>query len=119
MSNLLKFLVRSPDILTPFTGFFERGFGFCTLHGNKVVSWSLTDCVSGSACEIGIRTHPEYRRRGLATITAAATVDYALSHGYSQVGWHTNIENYESIGVAEKVGLKKTREYIWHYFMNS
>lgn len=97
--------------------FWRQGFGFCMVGNNEIVSWSLTDCVSGSFCEIGIQTKPEYRRRGLATLTAAATVDYALKHGYSQVGWHTNIENYGSIGVAENVGFTKARDYIWHYCM--
>ncbi len=97
--------------------FWKQGFGFCTVHEHEVVSWSLTDCVSRNRCEIGIRTKPEYRHRGLATLTAAATVDYALTHGYSQVGWHTNIENYGSIGVAENVGFIKTRDYTWHYCM--
>ena len=62
--------------------FLEHGFAFATLHGDKVVSWSVADCVSGSSCEIGIHTATKYRRRGLATVTAAATVDYALSHGF-------------------------------------
>jgi len=91
--------------------FLERGFGFVTAHGDEVVSWSLADCVIGSYCEIGIHTVPRYRRRGLATVTAAATVDYALSHGLSMVGWHCNDENLGSIGTAEKVGFTKERDY--------
>jgi RimJ/RimL family protein N-acetyltransferase len=91
--------------------FLEHGFGFVTTHGDEVVSWSLADCVSGSCCEIGIHTVPGYRRRGLATVTAAATVDYALSHGFPMVGWHCNDENLGSIGTAEKVGFTKERDY--------
>ena len=91
--------------------FLERGFGFVTVHGEEVVSWSLADCISGSRCEIGIRTVPNYRRRGLATVTAAASVDYALSHGFSMVGWHCDDENLGSIGTAEKVGFTKERNY--------
>jgi RimJ/RimL family protein N-acetyltransferase len=95
--------------------FLERGFGFVTVHGKEVVSWSLADCASGSSCEIGIRTASNYRRRGLATVTAAATVDYALSHGCSTVGWHCNDENLGSIGTAEKVGFTKERDYTMHH----
>jgi len=58
--------------------FLQKGLGFCMLHDKKVVSWSIADCVSGDACEIGIHTHQDYRRRGLATLTATATVDYCL-----------------------------------------
>ena len=92
--------------------FIKNGFGFCTIHESEVVSWSICDCVSGNQCEIGIRTAPDYRRQGLATITAAAAVDFGLSKGYTQVGWHTDEHNYGSIGVAESVGFVKERDYV-------
>jgi RimJ/RimL family protein N-acetyltransferase len=95
--------------------FMKTGFGFCTLHGKQVVSWSLADCVSDEACEIGIHTDEDYRRQGLATLTAAAAVDYALSNGFSQVGWHCDEYNQGSIGVAEKVGFKLERKYVQYY----
>lgn len=91
-----------------------HGFGFCTLHGTTVVSWSLADCATrGEAkrCEIGIQTRPEYRRQGLAAITAAAAVEYALNNGFAQVGWHCNADNEGSWKTAEKVGFHKERDY--------
>ncbi len=102
--------------------FLEKGFGFVGLvidaHpmcGDEVVSWSLADCVSGDACEIGIHTARAFRRRGLATITAAAAVDYALSHGFSVVGWQCPEDNLGSIGTAEKVGFERERDYAMYY----
>jgi RimJ/RimL family protein N-acetyltransferase len=95
--------------------FMKKGFGFCTLHDKRIVSWSIADCVSGNACEIGIHTREDYRRQGLATLTAAATVDHALSSGFKHVGWHCNEYNFGSIGVAEKVGFKLERKYIQYY----
>jgi len=95
--------------------FTEKGFGFCTLHDKKIISWSLADCVSGNACEIGIHTHENYRRQGLATLTAAATVDYSLSSGFQYVGWHCDEYNLPSIKTAEKVGFKLERRYIQYY----
>jgi RimJ/RimL family protein N-acetyltransferase len=95
--------------------FMARGFGFCTLHGQRVISWSIADCVSGDACEIGIHTADDYRRRGLATLTATAAVDYALSNGLKQVGWHCDENNLGSIGVAEKAGFKLERKYVQYY----
>jgi RimJ/RimL family protein N-acetyltransferase len=95
--------------------FMNKGFGFCTLHNKRVVSWSIADCASGDACEIGIHTHEDYRRQGLATFTAAAAVDYALSVGFRQVGWHCDEYNLGSIGVAEKVGFKLERKYVQYY----
>lgn len=95
--------------------FLEKGFGFCLVHGKEVVSWSLADCVSGRACEIGIRTRSDYRRRGLATLIVATAVDHCLSHGFTSVGWHCNEFNLGSIGVAEKVGFMKERSYVQYY----
>jgi len=95
--------------------FMEKGFGFCTLHDKRIVSWSIADCVSGKACEIGIHTREDYRRQGLATLTVAAAVDYFLSSGFRQVGWHCDEYNLGSIGVAEKVGFKLERKYIQYY----
>jgi GNAT superfamily N-acetyltransferase len=95
--------------------FMKKGFGFSTIHGKQIVSWSIADCASGNACEIGIHTHEDYRRQGLATLTAAAAVDYVLSNGFTQVGWHCDEYNLGSIGVAEKVGFKLERKYIQYY----
>ncbi|MGB9135198.1 MAG: GNAT family N-acetyltransferase, partial [Candidatus Bathyarchaeia archaeon] len=95
--------------------FTDKGFGFSTLHDKRIASWSLTDCVSGKACEIGIHTREDYRRQGLATLTAAATVDHSLSSGLRYVGWHCDEYNLGSIGVAEKVGFKLERKYIQYY----
>ena len=97
------------------SGFMKKGFGFCTLHDKNIVSWSLADCVSGNACEIGIHTHEDYRRQGLAALTAAATVDYALSNGFRYVGWHCDKYNLPSIKTAEKVEFKLERKYIQCY----
>lgn len=96
-------------------GFLRDGFGFVTVGGGEVVSWCLTDCVSGDRCEIGIRTAPAHRRRGLAAATAAAAVEHALSQGFSMVGWHCPEDNLGSIRTAERVGFQRERDYIAYY----
>lgn len=95
--------------------FLRDGFGFVTVSEGAIVSWSLTDCVSRSQCEIGIRTVPAHRRRGLATATATAAVEHALSHGFTTVGWHCPEDNVGSIGTAEKVGFRRERDYAAYY----
>jgi RimJ/RimL family protein N-acetyltransferase len=93
----------------------EHGFGYCVVHGAEVVSWSLVDCVSGTRCEIGIQAQEAYRRQGLAAIAAAAAVEYALSSGFDEVGWHCDAENIGSWKTALKVGFVKERDYRAHY----
>jgi GNAT superfamily N-acetyltransferase len=95
--------------------FLQRGFGFCMLHETSVVCWCLADCVHGDRSEIGIRTAPAYQRRGLATCTVAATVSYALSQGFSEVGWHCSDTNIGSWKTAERVGFTQTSSYIEYY----
>jgi RimJ/RimL family protein N-acetyltransferase len=97
--------------------FLERGFGFVTVGGDRVVSWSLADCVSGDEAEIGIRTDPLHRRKGLAAITAAAAVEHALGAGLRRVGWQCSVRNVGSVRTAERVGFRLEREYVIHYAM--
>ncbi len=51
----------------------------------------------------------------MATLTTAAIVDYALSHGFSSVGWHCEEYNLPSMKTAEKAGFKLERKYIQYY----
>jgi len=83
--------------------FLEKGISFCVLCGHEVVSWCTPDCVAGHQIEVGVITHPNHRRRGLAAISVAATAEYCLSHGFSAVGWHCNALNIGSwkTGVAQ------------------
>ena len=91
--------------------FLTHGFGFALLDGAEPVSWCLADCAVDARCEIGIHTHPAYRRQGLATIIVAATVAHALAAGYAEVGWHCNEDNQGSQAVAEKVGFTLTHRF--------
>lgn len=100
--------------------FLENGFGFVTLHDGEIVSWSLADgrddTPDGARCEIGIHTLRDYRRRGLAAITAAAAVEHALTQGFAEVGWHCSEDNPGSFHTAERVGFRLERRYT-NYFV--
>lgn len=90
--------------------FLERGFGFCLLHDDEIVSWCGSDYVSGDHCEIGINTDWSYRRKGFGTLTVAATVDYAAQR-FALIGWHCWDNNVGSIGVAENAGFELAQVY--------
>lgn len=79
------------------------------------MSWCLSDCVSGTRCEIGIETDEEYRRRGFATLTASAAVAHCLEKGFTRIGWHTGPTNVASMRTAEKVGFKKVLEDTYYF----
>ncbi|MCL4265145.1 MAG: GNAT family N-acetyltransferase [Anaerolineae bacterium] len=106
----------------PLADFGERDFGFCALWdgeaaSGRVVCVCSTDVISGAACEIGIETHPDHMRKRLATVVAAATVEYALAHGFRDIWWICADDNHASIGTAEKVGFEKQFESKGYFFI--
>jgi RimJ/RimL family protein N-acetyltransferase len=94
-----------------FEGFLEKGFAFCMLHDNEIVSDCAADNVSARRCEVGAHTLEGYRKRGLGTLTVAATTDWALSNGFDQVGWHCLRYNVASAATARRVGFRKAADY--------
>lgn len=91
--------------------FLENGFGACIIHDSAIVSQCVVNCVSGDVCEIGITTVPDHRRRGLAKITVAAVVEYALLRGFVVVGWQCSEDGPASWKTAERVGFFRERDY--------
>ncbi len=93
--------------------FLEHGFGAATVDDaeQQVVSWSVADCVCRKRGEIGIHTAEPYRRKGLATITAAACLTFGFKRGLKEIGWHCNENNIASWRTAERVGHTQNRLY--------
>jgi tetratricopeptide (TPR) repeat protein len=97
--------------------FLKRGISYAVMHGREIVAWCTPDCVAGDQIDMGIMTHPAHRRRGLASVAVAATIEHCLNHGFRAVGWHCNAENVGSWKTAEKVGFERSREYAYYYYM--
>jgi RimJ/RimL family protein N-acetyltransferase len=92
-----------------------KAVGFAAIHNGKIAATSVIDCIVGSGGDIGLFTDPEFRRRGLAYLTAAAVIEYALAHGLDTVHWDCESYNHGSIATAEKLGLTldhKHRMYV-------
>jgi RimJ/RimL family protein N-acetyltransferase len=97
--------------------FLTKGVSFCVLQERQVVAWCTPDCVAGGRIDVGVMTHPAHRRRGLAAVAVAATVEHCLKHGFSAIGWHCSPDNVGSWKTAEKVGFERNREYTYYYYM--
>jgi GNAT superfamily N-acetyltransferase len=97
--------------------FVSKGAGFCVVHENEAVSWCIADCTAGDQMDLGIMTAPAHRRRGLATVATAATVEYCLSRGFAAAGWHCEQDNVGSWKTAEKVGFERMTEYLYYYYI--
>jgi len=105
------------DMWWTLENFLNKGISYAVLHNNEVVSWCTPDCVAGDRIDIGIFTHPDHRRLGLACIAVAATVEQCFHQGFKSVGWHCNADNTASWKTAEKVGYTRNREYAYYYYM--
>lgn len=95
--------------------FLAHKFGYCLQHGQELAGWCLSEYNHGERCELGIETLPAFQRRGLATVTALATIAHAQSAGIAEIGWHCWKRNMPSIGLARKLGFEHVADYpVWH-----
>ena len=95
---------RSPE------DFAERGIGFATLYGERIVCVATSFVVCSRGIEIQIVTHADFRRRGLATATSAALMAHCLEHDL-EPEW--DADNPESLKLAQKLGYSQPQPYQW------
>jgi RimJ/RimL family protein N-acetyltransferase len=104
------------DVIDWETDVAQKGCGFVALHEGQIAAWAMIDCVVGDVGEIGLFTREAHRRRGLATVTSAATIAYGLAHGLSTIVWDCHAYNAGSIRTAEKLGMERERDHTMYCF---
>jgi RimJ/RimL family protein N-acetyltransferase len=95
--------------------FLQHRFGYCLVGQGEIAGWCLSEYNDDDRCELGIETVDAFRRQGVATITASATIEHALTHGVTEIGWHCYASNVPSSATARKVGFEKVRDYAVFY----
>lgn len=101
----------SSDLCSQFPAyddFRKSGLGFVVLHEGQPVSGASSYTIYREGIEIEIDTKPEYRRKGLATVCAAALILECLNRGLYP-SW--DAANRESVALAEKLGYHFDSEY--------
>ncbi len=88
--------------------FIERGFGFCILDGDEIVSVATTFAICDTGIEIQINTRKEHQGKGLATAVAAHLLVYSLEHNLDP-NW--DAANERSVGLAKKLGYTPQGTY--------
>lgn len=88
--------------------YLNRGVGFCILHKGKVVCGASSYSIYNNGIEIEIDTHPKYRRKGLATVAAAALILDCIDRGIYP-SW--DAANLTSVHLAEKLGYVMDEPY--------
>ncbi len=97
--------------------FAERGFGVVAVVNDAVVCWCTAEYVGPTFCGIGIATHPQYRRQGIATAATAHFIHEALARGLVAC-WECDRANVASMRVAAKAGfVHQTEEVYWIGFL--
>jgi hypothetical protein len=95
----------------------QHGFGYVVFHEDDLVAHAVVDVVVGTMGDIGLVTEPTHRRRGLATILSAATIEYGFNHmGLTEILWDCMTTNPGSNRIAEKLGFDFINEHTMYVF---
>jgi RimJ/RimL family protein N-acetyltransferase len=87
----------------------RRMIGFVNFHGPPGVN----DVATPDAVELGWSVFPRDRRKGYATETALALMDWSTQiHGITRFISATTPDNAASLRVHEKLGFRRTGEIV-------
>ena len=90
--------------------FLDHGFGLGIVHANEVVCAAFADMRIANLREIGVRTAPDFRRRGLATAVCAAAIEVCDDQGCATF-WDCARLNDASVRLARRLGFAGERVY--------
>lgn len=83
--------------------YFSKGFGYCAVDAKNFANICISVFASEKEREVGIKTFADFRRKGLAYVTACAYIEECLNNNYIPV-WSCFSDNEVSIKLAEKLG---------------
>lgn len=88
--------------------FIDRGIGYCAVAHTKIVCAATSALICKSGIEMNLMTHPEFRRRGIATTVCAQLALECLRRGLSP---HWDAANPASARLAQKLGYTPNGTY--------
>lgn len=91
-----------------YNDFAENGFGCCLTHGGRLICAASCYSSYSRGVEVEIATHPDYRRKGLATVAGAAFIAECVRRELTP---HWDAANTMSLKIAEKFGYTMKEEY--------
>lgn len=95
--------------------FFKKGFGYCIVHKNKIVSICFSGFVVGNMHCIDIETLEDYRGNKLAQKIASRYVKDCFENGIVPY-WDCMETNKSSIAVSENLGFTNIFNYVGYDF---
>lgn len=91
-----------------YAAFFRDGYAVVALNEGKIAAACGAYAFSDGQWEIEIDTHPDFRRRGLATACGAAFILHCLERKKTP---HWDAMTFVSVALAEKLGFENPRPY--------
>ncbi len=91
--------------------FLEKSFGICLTREDLIVGWIVSEYNTGHRCEIGISTHRDFRRVGLAAWMTREFINIARTKEIARLGWHCIASNTGSAATAMSCGFEKIQDY--------
>jgi GNAT superfamily N-acetyltransferase len=98
------FVGNFPD----YKDYVKNAFGCCITHEGRLICAASCYSVYSGGVEVEIATHPDYRRKGLATIAGAAFIAECARRGLKA---HWDAANTMSLKIASKFGYTLKEEY--------
>ncbi len=95
--DYIKFAWKTAD------QYFSKALGYCALDAKDFATICISVFASENEREVGIKTFPDFRRKGLAYVTACAYIEECLDNNLIPV-WSCFSNNEISIKLAEKLG---------------
>lgn len=89
-----------------------KGVGYCILYNGQVVCGASSYSVHDDGIEIEVDTHPDHRRKGLATVASSALILDCLDRG-KYPNW--DAANIDSVNLAQKLGYVLEGSYDTYY----
>jgi len=111
LEDVLQFVELSPSLIGSYRSpeeFIDKGVGLGIFHEGRFVAGASSSPVGGGKLEFEIQAHPQFRRRGLARVVAAALILYCLEHGLEPC-W--DAANEPSSTLAQQLGFRSTGKY--------
>ena len=84
--------------------FLKDGFGYVALDQERVCAVAFSAAVSSDEIDIGVETHEDYRRKGLAAVLAGRMCKHIIEIGKKPV-WAHSTSNKGSMNTAIKCGF--------------
>ena len=91
-----------------YNDFAENAFGCCIKHEGRLICAASCYSAYSRGVEVEIATHPDYRRKGLATAAGAAFIAECARRGLKA---HWDAANTMSLKIAAKFGYTLKEEY--------